>query len=123
MSTLSINEVVGASLFIRNLSPFTGGRPAYSVTFATLGDRQSALHDVRQRVAEQKSRIIGYLMGPCTESFITTAKKIALSLSCQYATYKVPSYMHVQSAKLVGTQFFVDVVFVARPRLIQSGRK
>src|SRR6266851_1930095 len=31
LSTLSINEVIGSSLFIRNLLPFTGGRAAYTV--------------------------------------------------------------------------------------------
>ena len=35
LSPLSINEVIGSSLFIRNLSPFTGGHPAYSVKFIT----------------------------------------------------------------------------------------
>src|SRR2546421_6094601 len=44
LSTLAINEVVGPSLFIRNLSPFTGGHPAYSVTYQQPKDRVTALN-------------------------------------------------------------------------------
>lgn len=124
MPTLSINEVVGASLFIRNLSPFIGGRPAYSVKYITPQDRQTALNKARQSITAQKFRIIGYLTKPCKElENISSLKQVSIVWDCQFATYKVPSYMRVLSAKLVGTQFFVDVVFVARPRPVQSGRK
>jgi hypothetical protein len=116
MSTLSINEVIGSSLFIRNLSPFTGGHPAYSVTIQLPKDRQTAINTARTLVALQKAQILAFLAEPCKETILTFQTLIRLSWGCQYATYKVPSYMRVMTAHLVGKNFLVDVVFVLRPK-------
>src|SRR2546421_1157572 len=43
IQALTINQVYGTSLFIRNLEAFTGGREASAVTFATAQDRQTAV--------------------------------------------------------------------------------
>lgn len=109
IQTLAINEVIGSSLFVRNLEPFTGGRPAYSVKFATPQDRQVALVQARQLVRQEATG----LHYPCSETITNV-----LTWRCQFVTYKVPPYMRVLAAHLVGRNFLVDVVFVARPERV-----
>jgi len=110
-STLSINEVIGASLFVRNLSPFTGGHPSYSVHFITEQDRVEALTKARAIVAAQ---VLG-LHYPCSE---TVSGAVVVTWRCQFITYKVPSYMQVTRVVIQGRNLLVDVVFVVRPRRI-----
>src|SRR6266516_4675360 len=43
----AIDQVEGTSLYIRNLSAFSGGRDAYSVTFITSNDRAVAFSKIR----------------------------------------------------------------------------
>lgn len=108
IAALSINEVIGSSLFVRNLSPFTGGHPAYSVHFVTKQDRVAAVTKARAIVAAQ---VFG-LHYPCAE---TISGAVTVTWRCQFVTYKVPSYMHVIRVILQGKSLFVDVVYVARP--------
>lgn len=108
LSTLSINEVIGSSLFIRNLSPFSGGRSAYSVNFITPQDRQLALMKSRNLLT---SSVVGFHY-PCSEQ---VSGAVVVTWRCQFVTYKVPSYMRVTSAHLSRRSFLVDVVFVPRP--------
>jgi hypothetical protein len=114
LSTMAINEVIGSSLFIRNLSPFTGGHPAYSVKFVTAQDKQSALTTARNILAMQ---INGYHY-PCQEFYLQTASVNAVTWRCRFVTYKVPSYMHVTQAKLLGRSFLVEVWFIPLPKAI-----
>ena len=116
LSTLSINEVVGSSLFIRNLSPFTGGHPAYSVTFVTAQDKQTALTAARNLLAVQRDQIQAFLAKPCSENHFPADRKMVVSWRCQFATYQVLSYMHVLGAKLTGRDFLVTVEFIPRSR-------
>lgn len=115
LSTLAISEVIGSSLFIRNLSPFTGGHPAYSVKFVTAQDKQSAYITARNLLAVATNNSFHY---PCQELWNSNLRFIYITWRCEFATYKVPSYMHVVAAHLSGKSFFVDVVFVTRPRPI-----
>lgn len=108
LSTLSINEVIGTSLFIRNLSPFTGGSPAYSVKFITSKDRSLAISNARAAVVLKVSG----LHFPCQETITDI-----LTWRCQFITFHIPSYMHVTSVMIQGKYLLVDVVFVAHPRL------
>ena len=120
LSTLAIDQVVGTSLYVRNLSPFTGGRPAYTVKFTTSNDREMATSKARELVAAQKAQVQAFLASPCREDqFLLTSVKITLTWRCQFATYKVPSYMRVMAAHLVGKNFLVDVVFVPRPKPVR----
>jgi hypothetical protein len=116
MSTLAINQVVGTSLYVRNLSPFTDGRPAYTVKVVTPGDIQTAIDATRALMASQESQAQAFLASPCRENLLTADSKMVATWRCQFATYKVPSYMRVTVAHLVGKSFLVDVVFVPRPR-------
>ena len=119
MSTLSINEVIGSSLFIRNLSPFTGGYPAYSVTIQLPKDLETAINTAKAFVAAREFQIQAFLARPCDETTFVLKALIRLSLGCQFAVYKVPSYMHVTAATLSGRNFLLDVSFMPRPVLVR----
>jgi len=118
MSTLAINALIGSSLFIRNLSPFTGGHPAYSVTIQLSKDRQAAIDAARSLIAAQEAHIQVSLAEPCKESTLISQTLVRLAWSCQFATYKVPSHMRVLAVHLSGKSFLVDVVFVPRPERV-----
>ncbi len=113
LPTLSINQVVGTSLFVRNLSAFTGGKPAYSVSFVTEQDRVRTIVKARSAIARQ----LAGLHYPCKESYFSDDHKVTLSWRCQFVTYSVPSYMRVISVTIQGKDLLLVVVFVARPRL------
>ncbi len=114
LPTLAINQVIGTSLFIRNLSPFTGGSPAYSVRFATNKDKADAVWRARNLLA---SEAVG-LHYPCKESQFVADSKMTLTWRCQFVTFHAPSWVHVTRVILQGNSLLVDVVFVARPKHI-----
>jgi methylaspartate ammonia-lyase len=115
MSTLSINQVIGTSLYVRNLTPFTGGRAAYTVKVVTPQDIQTAINAARSLVDSQKEDIQAFLAKPCKDTTLVSQTLIQLSWDCKFATYHIPSYMRVTAAHLSGKNFLVDVVFVPRP--------
>jgi hypothetical protein len=112
---LTINAVYGTALYVRNLSPFTGGSNAYSVMIQLPKDRQAAINTARALVASRQSQVQAFLATPCRENLLVVSTKVVVSWDCQFATYKIPSYMRVTSARLSGQSFFVEVVFVPRP--------
>jgi len=113
---LAINSVVGSSLYIRNLSAFTGGHDAYSVKFATTQDRQTALLQARGILLSKSSG----LRYPCREyvNHANSYVNIYVTWRCYYVTYSIPSYMHVSSVQLIGKQLILSVWFVMRPTRI-----
>jgi len=115
MSTLSVNQTLGTSLYVRNLQPFTGGHPAYSVTFVTPQDRVQAIVKARGIVAGQVSG----LHYPCKEGFVLGDHKISLSWRCQFVTYTVPPYMHVSAVQLVGTHVILSVWYLPPVRQVR----
>jgi hypothetical protein len=114
LPTLAINQVIGTSLFIRNLEPFTGGHPAYSVQFATRQDHLKAIEQARSTLAPE----IWGLHYPCIEKHLEVASSLKMTWLCQFVTYSIPSYMHAIRVVLQGNDLLVDVVFVARPKWI-----
>lgn len=115
IQTLAVNADFGTALYIRNLSPFTGGQDAYSVTIQLPQDREAAIHVARALVASQKAQILAFLVSPCKETTLLLQTLIRLSWSCEFATYHIPSYMRVTAAHLSSKSFLVAVVFVPRP--------
>jgi hypothetical protein len=115
MARLDINQVVGTSLYVRNLSPFTGGRKAYSVAFVTPQDRLRAIIQARQALFHHT--LSGLLFTPCKEII---AGNVTLTWQCQFVTYAVPSYMKVTNVRVQGKQLLVDVVFIERPKRIET---
>src|SRR5215471_10884180 len=53
---LAINVVEGSSMYIRNLTAFTGGKDRYSVKVETPWDRQTALHSTRLILATETAK-------------------------------------------------------------------
>jgi hypothetical protein len=114
LPTLAVNEVVGSSLFIRNLSPFTGGRPAYSVQFVTEQDKSAAMAKARNNLA---SRVIG-LHYPCSENQFRDVSKMVVTWRCQFLTYHVPPNMHVTNVQIQGKNLLLNVWFIPVPKPI-----
>lgn len=108
--TYAINQVEGSSIYIRNLTAFTGGQDAYSVTIVTPQDCLKALEKARQALIPSSRS--GMLLHPCTE----TVAVATLTWQCQFVTYHVPSYMTVTGVRIQGKNLFVNVWFVARPK-------
>jgi hypothetical protein len=107
----AIDRVEGSSIFIRNLSPFTGGRDAYSITFATQQDKQTTLEKARKVLLSHT--LTGILARPCREKI---TGNLTVSWQCQFITFHVPSFMRVTRISFLGKNLFVDVVFVSRPK-------
>jgi hypothetical protein len=107
--TYAIDYVEGANIYIRNLSPFTGGRDAYSVKVVTSQDRQTALTKARGVLALQ----INGLHYPCNETYLQKAFVNTVTWRCQFLTYLVPSYMHVTGVTIQGKNLLVAVWFIA----------
>jgi len=114
LATLAINQVIGSSIYIRNLSAFSGGRDSYSVKVVTAQDKQTALLHA-QGILLNKSSGLHY---PCTETIFPDTGKKVVTWRCQFVTYTVPSYMHVSSVQLIGRQLIVSVWFVVHPTRI-----
>jgi len=111
IATLAVNAVYGTALYVRNLSPFTGGRDAYTVTFTTPADRHTALLQARG-ILLSKSSGLHY---PCAEDQSADARTMIVTWRCIFVSYHVPSFMHVDGVQLAGTQVLVSVVYRERP--------
>jgi hypothetical protein len=105
---LAINQVIGSSVFIRNLSAFSGGRDSYSVKFATAQDKQLALTKARHDL----TLMITSLHYPCSENI---SGAFQVSWRCQMLTYHIPAFYHVTGIKLLGKNLLLSVWYVARP--------
>jgi hypothetical protein len=109
---LAINSVIGSSVYVRNLSAFSGGRDAYSIKVVTDQDKQTAEITARNILAAQS---VG-LHYPCQETKDTSIYTIMyIFWRCQYVTFSLPSYMHVSSVRIIGKNLLIQVWFVARP--------
>ena len=108
ISAYAINQVLGSSVYVRNLTVFRGGKDAYSVKVATAQDRQTALTKARQHLAV----ISTGLHYPCFE---TISGSLAVTWRCQFVTYHIPAFYHVTAVKIIGKNLLVVIWFVARP--------
>jgi hypothetical protein len=103
----TINQVVGSSIYIRNLSAFSGGHDSYTVQYVTAQDKPAALASAR----EQLAIVAVGLHYPCLESSLRTS----LTWRCQMLTYHIPAFYHVTGVRIIGKNLLIDVWFVARP--------
>jgi hypothetical protein len=108
ISAYAMNQVVGSSVYVRNLTVFRGGKDAYSVKVATAQDRQTALAKARQHLAV----ISTGLHYPCFERI---SGSVRVTWLCQFLIYHIPAYMHVTRVTIQGKYLLVAVVFIARP--------
>lgn len=115
ISALDIDTVEGGSVYIRNLRPFTGGQDAYSVSFATPEDKQTALGSARETLAAQVNRIKAILTNPCSES-TAFGTMLRVTWVCRFVAYPDLPGLHITGVKIEGKTLLVDVLFVAHPR-------
>ncbi len=106
--TLAIDTVIGSSVYVRNLTAFSGGSDAYSIKVVTSQDKQTALDKARQYLAAGSTG----LHYPCSETISST---MAVTWRCQFLTYHIPAYMHVAGVKIIGKNLLLTIWFVARP--------
>src|SRR6266536_2362669 len=104
----SMNSVIGSSIYVRNLSAFSGGRDSYAVKFITPADRSLALSKSRDLLT---SSVIG-LHYPCSEE---VNGAVTVTWRCIFVTYSVPLYMHVTGARLIGRNVIISVLYTERP--------
>jgi Baseplate J-like protein len=116
LATLTINSVEGTSLYIRNLSAFTGGKDSRTVTFATAQDKQTALLQARG-ILLNKSTGLHY---PCGENYIGDSTKMVLTWRCRFVNYHIPTYMHVTSVQLIGKQVVLSVWYLPPIRQVRT---
>lgn len=115
----AINQVYGASLYLRNLSAFRGGRDAYSVQVVTQHDIQVATSTARATLTQKifSSKLL--LASPCTESIQQKNFLATLTWACQFYTFSIPARFHITSFQLIGKNVIVEAYYVARPVIIQ----
>ena len=110
LASLAINQVIGSSIYIRNLSAFTGGRDSYAVTYATAQDKHTALLRARG-ILLSKSNGLHY---PCVEK-VSGSAKVHVVWVCRFVTYKIPAFMSVTAVRFSGKNLLLDVWFIPRP--------
>src|SRR6266496_1375411 len=57
IATFEINAVYGTALYVRNMSPFSGGNDAYSVKFITSSDRDTATSKARAFIVSNIAQV------------------------------------------------------------------
>jgi len=110
----AINQVEGSSVYIRNVSAFTGGRDSYSVKLVIPQDRQTAITKARAILAIQASG----LHYSCVEKAHEVSKSIIESWRCQFVSFQLPAFMHVTGVRIIGKNLLIEVWFVAHPTRI-----
>jgi hypothetical protein len=105
-----IDNVENASIYIRNLTAFRGGRDAYSVKVVTPEDRQTASITAHNLLAIET---VG-LHYPCQEIVNNRISIVNLIVtwSCQFLTFHIPTYMHITRVTIQGKNLLVAVWFV-----------
>ena len=115
----AITNTFGTSLYIRNEYAFTGGANGFAVSVITSQDRQTALDTARVSLTAHVAARHAFLANPCYESVQEKNDILSVSWQCQFVTYSIAPFMRVTQVRLSGRNLSIDVVFVARPRIIQ----
>jgi hypothetical protein len=109
IAVLGINATDGTSLYIKNLTAFSGGNDAYTVTFATDTDRRTALTNARITLNAEQKNYPAMLDKPCEETSTPNGLSLTVSWTCQFVTYQVPKGMHILSVQRQGEFVLLQV--------------
>jgi len=109
--TLAINQVIGSSVFIRNLSAFSGGRDSFSVKVITAQDRSVAMAKARNTLLSMSTG----LHYPCNEAVSVSKVVVNMIWRCQMLTYHIPTFYHATGVRISGKNLLISVWFVPRP--------
>lgn len=115
IASMAINGVYGTSLFIRNLTPFHGGRDAATIPIQLPQDRQLALIVARAMLSPQKARSQAFLAFPCQERVGIQPSTVRLFMSCQFVAYPHFKEGKITDVRLIGKNLVVDILSVAPP--------
>ena len=102
-----IDAVYGSSIYLKNLTAFTGGHDASSTTSVTAQDRAAALATARARLATK--RPAGLLAAPCAEAVQQDERAVTVRWTCQPVIYRAPLHVQVLAARLVGREVILRV--------------
>jgi hypothetical protein len=114
IATLDVNAVEGASLYIRNLRPFTGGQDAYTVKYITPQDKQEALAVGTISLQAQEHRIKAILAHQSLDSVYHGAT-LRLTLLCRFLAYPVLPGYRITGIRVEGRALLVNIVYTPRP--------
>jgi len=106
----AVNQVLGTYVYVRNLQPFSGGHPAYSVKYATEHDKLDALQRARSLLAA----MVSGLHYPCNETY-GAATKVEVTWRCQMLTYHISALYHITGVRIIGKNLLLTVWFIPRP--------
>lgn len=109
IGALSINAVYGESLYIKNLTPFTGGVDVRAETYATETDKAAALSTARYKLNTQAKQYPAMLDRQCGETIQQNDPMLTVVWSCQFASYHVPAGLHVLSVQKIGESVKLEV--------------
>ncbi len=96
----SVKAIIESSLFVRNLTAFSGGADARTELIATDDDRQQALQSARSLLLAKISRQLLYER--YRENVTVQDLAMRVAWSCEFVTYRVPSGLHVLSVQGIG---------------------
>jgi hypothetical protein len=112
---LDINSVEGASLYIRNLRPFSGGQDSYMEKFITPQDRQAALATGIAWLKAEASRTRAMLQSASVKSAYSRAM-LQVTMLCRFIAYPVLPGFRITAIHIKGRELLVDVTYTPRPR-------
>jgi hypothetical protein len=116
IAAYDINHVLGSSVYIRNLRPFTGGQDAYSVKVITAQDKQNAL-DLAKQALEAKVYSVRAILQSLKNSVKFSGAILRVTIACMFVAYPhLPGY-RIVSVALHGNSLLVDVAYTPRPRI------
>jgi hypothetical protein len=108
LPALAINSVIGSSVYVRNMSAFSGGRDSYAVKVVTAQDKQVALTKARNALNIQSSG----LHYPCSEHISGT---LMVNWRCQFLTYHIPAFYYVTGVRIIGKSLLLSIWFIPHP--------
>lgn len=109
----ALNQTYNGSLFLKNLTAFSGGQDATITTYATNEDRAIALDAARTQLAAAKP--IGLQAAPCAETSTQDQLTLSVVWSCQYVTYHAPRGVQVLAVSLAGASVRLTVRVALHP--------
>lgn len=109
----AINQTYDGSLFLKNLTAFSGGQDATTTSYATGQDRATALDAAREPLTAEK--LIGLQRAPCTETIALRNRTLSVVWMCQYVTYQAPHGVQVLAASLAGANVALTIKRAIRP--------
>jgi len=115
-ATLSINAVTGSSVYIRNLTPFTGGSASRTVKFITSQDVRTATTTAKL-AALQAATIAALQFQPCRLVAMHTLVSVTVTATCPYVRVPwvaLPSN-RITGIRLRGHTLVLDVLVPPTP--------